>query len=63
MPIFSSTVRLARQLASPLVLILLVGAAVSAALREWVDAAIIVAIVLDRYFSIRLARSRVRRNP
>jgi Mg2+-importing ATPase len=36
---------LARQFDSPLVLILLVGAVVSAGLREWVDAAIIVAIV------------------
>jgi Mg2+-importing ATPase len=37
---------LARQFDSPLVLILLVGAVVSAGLREWVDAAIIVAIVV-----------------
>jgi Mg2+-importing ATPase len=45
-PAFGAARRLARQLASPLVLILLVGAGVSAALRDWVDAAIIVAIVL-----------------
>ncbi|MFM1990568.1 MAG: hypothetical protein RJA99_3525 [Pseudomonadota bacterium] len=37
---------LLRQFDSPLVLILLFGAAISAGLREWVDAAIIVAIVL-----------------
>ena len=37
---------LARQLASPLVLILLGGALVSAALRDWLDASIILAIVL-----------------
>jgi Mg2+-importing ATPase len=37
---------LARQFDSPLVLILLVGATVSAALREWLDAAIIVTIVM-----------------
>ncbi|HEY5895965.1 MAG TPA: magnesium-translocating P-type ATPase [Burkholderiales bacterium] len=36
---------LARQFASPLVLILVVGALVSAALREWLDASIILAIV------------------
>ncbi|WP_088283093.1 magnesium-translocating P-type ATPase [Ideonella sp. A 288] len=35
-----------RQFQSPLVLILVFGGAVSAALREWVDAAIILAIVL-----------------
>src|SRR5689334_14190693 len=37
---------LARQFASPLVLILLAGAAVSAVLRDWLDASIILAIVL-----------------
>ena len=37
---------LARQFDSPLVLILLVGALVSAGLREWVDASIIAAIVV-----------------
>ena len=37
---------LARQFSSPLVLILLAGAAFSAALREWLDASIILAIVL-----------------
>ncbi len=37
---------LARQFDSPLVLILLIGAVVSAGLREWLDAAIIVAIVV-----------------
>ena len=37
---------LARQFASPLILILLAGALVSLALRGWVDAGIIVAIVL-----------------
>ena len=35
-----------RQFKSPLVLILVFGAAVSATLREWLDAAIILAIVL-----------------
>lgn len=37
---------LARQLANPLVVILLFGAAVSLVLREWIDAAIITAIVV-----------------
>jgi Mg2+-importing ATPase len=37
---------LARQFASPLVLILVVGAIVSAVLREWIDATIILAIVV-----------------
>ncbi|WP_213982283.1 magnesium-translocating P-type ATPase [Sphingomonas sp. dw_22] len=37
---------LARQFASPLVLILIFGAGVSLALRQWVDASIILAIVL-----------------
>jgi Mg2+-importing ATPase len=37
---------LVRQLQSPLVLILVVGASVSLVVREWVDAAIILAIVL-----------------
>ena len=37
---------LARQFASPLVLILMLGAAVSLALRDWIEAGIILAILL-----------------